>query len=171
MRDYVSKVRRNINKFLYHCISELQLQSPVLDIAPIRNAHSTKLFSKKFNYFTLSIDPLSSANITADICKMPEVADESFNVIICTDVLEHTLDPFSAASELYRILKPGGYCLVSTPFNLRIHGPSPDCWRFTEQGLRILFKDKFKIVQIRSIVPLLRRAMPIHYTVILMKEK
>jgi len=100
---------------------------------------------------------------------MPEVLDESFDVVICTEVLEHSLNPFLAVTELHRILREGGYLLVTTPFNLRIHGPSPDCWRFTEEGLRILFKDKFTIVQIRSIIPLIRRSMPIHYTVILKK--
>lgn len=168
-RDYVPEVRANVNKFLDYCISELPLQGTVLDIGPQPNSYSTKLFSKRFDYVTLDIDPCSGADIIADICRMPEVLDKSFDTIICAEVLEHSLNPFSAVAELYRILQREGYLLVTTPFNLRIHGPAPDCWRFTEEGLRILFKDKFTIVQIRYIVPLLRRSMPIHYTVILKK--
>ena len=88
-RDYVPKVRENVNKFLDYCISELPLQGTVLDIGPQHNSYSTKLFSKKFDYVTLDINPRSGADIIADVCKMPEVLDESFDVIICTEVLEH----------------------------------------------------------------------------------
>jgi len=61
--------------------------------------------------------------------------------------LEHTLDPFGAVKEIYRILKPGGILVMTTPLNFRIHNPLPDCWRFTEHGLRQLLKD-FKSVEI-----------------------
>ncbi len=168
-RDYVPEVRNNVNRFLKHCLSELPLEGPVLDIGPQPNSYSTVLFSPKFRYLTVDIDPSGQADIIADICAMPNIETGSFGTILCTEVLEHTVNPFLAVDELYRVLKPNGYCLVTTPFNLRIHGPSPDCWRFTEEGLKILFK-RFNILQIRSIVPCLRRGMPIHYTAILQKK-
>jgi SAM-dependent methyltransferase len=161
----------NVNRFLDHCILELPLQGPVLDIGPQPNSYSTKLFSGRFEYITLDIDPHSGADIIADICNMPHVPSESFNTIIVTEVLEHTTNPFLAVAELHRILRQGGYLLVTTPFNLRIHGPSPDCWRFTEEGLKILFEGRFEILELKSVVPLLRRAMPIHYTVVLRKPR
>jgi SAM-dependent methyltransferase len=145
------------------------LETFFLDIGPQKDGYSTKLFSKNFDYRTLDINPDSNADIIANICWMPEILSETFNAIICTEVVEHTKNPFSAIAELHRILKPGGYLLLTTPFNLRIHGPSPDCWRFTEEGLKILLEPEFEIIELRSIVPLLRREMPIHYTVIAQK--
>jgi len=55
------------------------------------------------------------------------------------------------------------------PFNFRIHGPLPDCWRFTEHGLRELLK-KFSTVKIDQIDTPNRDLMPIHYTVIAIKR-
>ena len=170
LRDYVPEVRKNVNKFLSHSLNNTPLQEPILDIGPQKQSYSTKLFKKNFDYRTLDIDPNADADYIADICWMPEITSETFGTIICTEVLEHTKNPFLAVAELNRILKPGGYLLLSTPFNLRIHGPSPDCWRFTEDGLKILLSSNFKIIELKSLVPLLRRQMPIHYTVVAQKS-
>ena len=39
---------------------------------------------------------------------------ETFDLILCTQVIEHLLDDKKGVSELYRILKPGGYLVIST---------------------------------------------------------
>jgi Methyltransferase domain len=41
--------------------------------------------------------------------------DQIFDVVTHLDVMEHLFDPFLALSEIYRTLKPGGYCLFTTP--------------------------------------------------------
>ncbi len=38
-----------------------------------------------------------------------------FDTVVCTEVLEHLLDPRKALKNIYRILKPGGLLLVSVP--------------------------------------------------------
>ena len=44
-------------------------------------------------------------------------ADENtFDLIICYHVLEHIEEDTKAMSELYRVLKPNGICLIQTPF-------------------------------------------------------
>lgn len=50
-----------------------------------------------------------------------------FDYILCTEVLEHTLNPFRAVYEMFRILKPKGLLFISVPFNFGIHRPLPDC--------------------------------------------
>lgn len=42
-------------------------------------------------------------------------ADNTFDVVICTEVIEHLLDPQKTISEFYRVLKPNGTLLLSTP--------------------------------------------------------
>jgi len=44
-----------------------------------------------------------------------EFEDESFDVIVCSEVLEHLLDPSKAVSEFHRVLKRDGTLIITTP--------------------------------------------------------
>lgn len=55
-----------------------------------------------------------------DICTIP-VADGSFDVILCTEVLEHVPEPIRAVIEFGRILKPGGKLLLTAPLGSGLH--------------------------------------------------
>jgi SAM-dependent methyltransferase len=69
------------------------------------------------------------------------VEDASFDVVLCTQVLEHVPDPAAAVRELRRVLKPGGRALVST-HGVAVYHPSPtDYWRWTSSGLERLFSE------------------------------
>ena len=54
-------------------------------------------------------------DIIGDITNIPE-ADESFDVILCTEVFEHLPDPVKALEEFQRLLKKGGMLIVTAPF-------------------------------------------------------
>ena len=49
-----------------------------------------------------------------DICAMP-FSEGSFDFILATDIIEHVDDDDRALSELRRVLKPGGRCLITVP--------------------------------------------------------
>lgn len=164
------KIRENVKAFLAvqaerHDADLINL----LDIAPQIHAGAKQCFLKS-NVHTADIDPLSGADYIIDITKNNNavVADETFDIVVCTEVLEHTTQPFAAVDEILRILKKGGLLLMTTPFNFRIHGPLPDCWRFTEHGIRALLT-KFESIQIQALDDEDRFLMPIHYTTIARK--
>jgi SAM-dependent methyltransferase len=67
------------------------------------------------------------------------VEDASFDVVLCTQVLEHCDDPAQAVRELRRVIRPGGRVLAST-HGVQVYHPSPaDYWRWTHEGLHRLF--------------------------------
>ncbi len=59
----------------------------------------------------------------ADVTKLP-FADGSFDVVICSEVLEHIEDNRTAVAELVRVLKPGGDLVVTVPR----FWPERICW-------------------------------------------
>jgi SAM-dependent methyltransferase len=80
-------------------------------------------------------------DICADLQALP-MADDTIDAILCTEVLEHTPDPFQAVREIHRVLRPGGLVLASAPMMWPDHGiPNHyhDYWRFCADGWRLLF--------------------------------
>lgn len=67
--------------------------------------------------------------------------------IICTEVLEHLPRPGRCVDEIRRLLRDGGLVLASVPFLYPVHADPFDYQRFTEDGLRNLFKE-FKTVEV-----------------------
>jgi SAM-dependent methyltransferase len=63
----------------------------------------------------------------ADIRALPFSAG-AFDLVICSEVLEHVAHPREAAVELARVLKPGGELVVSVPRYL----PERICWQLSE---------------------------------------
>ncbi len=122
-----------------------------------------------YKLFTLDIAESTKPDILADITKTNgHIKNGYFDALLCTEVLEHVLDPFAAIREIKRIVKVGGYIFFSTPLNARIHGPIPDCWRFTEFGLKVLYRD-FQMLEFHKLDTPDRNLFPLQYCVIVRK--
>lgn len=79
--------------------------------------------------------------VIGDITDCPEIADDTYDVVVSVDVFEHLTRPWKAAEEIARILKPGGLSYTSTLFSWRYHPVPIDFWRFTPPCLEFLFDD------------------------------
>ncbi|HVU79696.1 MAG TPA: class I SAM-dependent methyltransferase [Gaiellaceae bacterium] len=89
-------------------------------------------------YVGLDVVENPAAELLGSVEAMP-VEDASFDVVICTQVLEHCDDPAQAVRELRRVTRPGGRVLAST-HGVQVYHPSPvDYWRWTHEGLHRLF--------------------------------
>lgn len=58
-----------------------------------------------------------SARIVGNILELP-FKDKSFDIVVCSEVIEHTLDPLQALDELQRVLRSGGILALTTPNRL-----------------------------------------------------
>ena len=91
-------------------------------------------------YVGVDIVEHPAADLVGRVEDLP-VEDASFDVVLCTQVLEHCDDPRRAVAELRRVTAPGGRVLAST-HGVQVYHPSPqDYWRWTHGGLRRLFEE------------------------------
>jgi ubiquinone/menaquinone biosynthesis C-methylase UbiE len=87
----------------------------------------------------------SHLDIAGDLRRIP-LADNSVDVIICIQVLEHLPEPWTVIQELHRILKPGGKVFASCPQGEPQHQVPYDFFRYTIYGLRSIFEQyKFNV--------------------------
>jgi SAM-dependent methyltransferase len=88
-----------------------------------------------------------TATIVADLTHAPEIADNTFDCIVCVQTLLLIYEVRAAIQTLRRILKPGGVVLVTVPVVSRICRPEADVWgdywRFTSHSARRLFAEAF----------------------------
>ncbi len=109
-------------------------------------------YIKNADYKVLDKIPDYNPDIVADAHNLP-FDDNSIDAIICIAVLEHVEDPQKVSREIYRTLKPGGFCFLYVPFLYYYHpmeGYYKDFFRFTKDGILYLTRD-FKTVEIENV--------------------
>lgn len=65
--------------------------------------------------------------------------DDSFDAVLCTEVLEHVPEAGPFVREMHRVLKPGGLALVTLPWSARFHYQPHDYHRYTPSSLQLIF--------------------------------
>jgi SAM-dependent methyltransferase len=77
-------------------------------------------------------------DLVADAHDMHMVADDSVDCVVTVSTLEHVRYPQQVVSEIYRILKPGGFVYINVPFVFPFHADPDDFHRFSKNGILIL---------------------------------
>jgi SAM-dependent methyltransferase len=96
-------------------------------------------FAEAAEYVGVDIDERANADLIGAVEALP-VEDESFDLVLCLQVLEHADDPAAGVRELHRVVRPGGRVLAAT-HGTYVYHPSPvDYWRWTHTGLERLFR-------------------------------
>lgn len=96
----------------------------------------------------LDLRPGPGVHVVSDAQSLG-IADARFDVVLCTEVLEHIPEPQKAIDEMFRVLKPGGTLLLTTRFLFPIHDAPHDYFRYTKYGLRHLLR-RFEIVELEE---------------------
>ena len=75
----------------------------------------------------------------------------SFDTVICTDVLEHIYRPELLFSEMTRVLKPNGHLILAVPFLYWVHHNAHDYHRYTHFKLKEFCENnKLKVVELNT---------------------
>ena len=87
----------------------------MLHIAPEQSFYKRFKKIKSLTYHTGDLEsPI--ADFHFDIHQIP-FDDNTYDFVMCNHVLEHVEDEFKATSEIYRVLKPGGWAILQVPIN------------------------------------------------------
>jgi 2-polyprenyl-3-methyl-5-hydroxy-6-metoxy-1,4-benzoquinol methylase len=98
----------------------------------------------------LDLEPATSPDVAASAFAMP-FAPESFDTVLCMQMLEHVPTPLMALVEMHRVLRPGGRLIISAPQSWPLHMEPNDYFRYTRYGLEeLLSRAGFTIEQTRS---------------------
>ncbi len=87
-------------------------------------------------------------SVVGDARALP-LSSSVFDVVLCTEMLEHVPEPQAAIDEMFRVLRPGGMLVLTTRFLFPIHDAPHDYFRFTKYGLRHLLR-RFEIVALEE---------------------
>lgn len=94
-------------KSVLHFAPEARLGPRIVDVLPAR-------------YVPCDLYPNSSDVLRVDMLQM-QFEEHSFDLVIASHVLEHVDDDLRALNEIHRVLKPGGYAILQTPYSARLH--------------------------------------------------
>lgn len=85
----------------------------------------------------IGCDYLSDRSRPDVICSATDLTfpDSSFDTVVSTEVLEHIPEPQRAMNEMCRVLKPGGFLILSTPMYWPRHEMPYDYFRYPYDGL------------------------------------
>jgi len=75
----------------------------------------------------------------SDVTALPFAA-QTFDAVLCFQVLEHLPEPLQALCEFRRVMSPGGRLFLSTPQSWHQHQKPHDYFRYTSFGLRYLMQ-------------------------------
>lgn len=124
---------KHLKKFIYDSITTyVSAGKSVLDIGcgeqPMRGL--IEKYGGAYIGLDISQNQQGSVAVIASINKAP-FHNSSFDLILCTEVLEHVSDTYSTFSELSRLLRPGGIIILTSPFAFSLHEEPYDYIRVT----------------------------------------
>lgn len=170
-------VRQNVADFIRRCYEQDDIfQSPVLEIGA---AGQNDYLAEKYELVTSNLaDNMQGSELPLDMEDMSRFEDNFVGSILCSEVIEHVKHPDQALAEAFRILKPGGKLVLTTPYAIIIHN-SPDDGgfhgrNFTPQGLELcLIEAGFRIHTLQTCGSTMtrQRLLPSNIFVIAEKEE
>ena len=116
--------------WLWLC-EEDRLRGRVLAFGPDDATDERLRHLSRVKYTSSDIDG-TQAMVAADITQLP-FDDDTYDVILCSHVLEHVEDEQRALAELKRVLKPGGWAAIMVPVDRSVERTFEDANATTEQ--------------------------------------
>lgn len=116
------------------------IKGKTLDVGAGEYARYDKLFPN-VQCTRMDVNHGESIDVVGSADSIP-FNDNFFDSVVCTQVFEHLSDPFKSAGEIFRVLKTGGYAVITVPQVNELHEEPHDYFRYTKFGLKEMFESK-----------------------------
>jgi len=130
--DY-SLRRYYVDEFHFRHVPELPPGTLLLDLGGNRIRKRGQFDIERYDLRVVyaNLSAVKRPDVLADAARVP-FQDGCFDAVICSELLEHVLDPLAILREVHRVLRVGGTLLSCVPFLYRIHGDPYDFGRYTD---------------------------------------
>lgn len=133
-------------KFLFKDLQDAiskYAKGDLLDIG-CGNKPYTPFFEGKLSSYTGCDIIQSDRNLVDILCPATDIPlpDNCKDTVFTTQVIEHVADHKGLLAEAFRILKPGGYLILSGPMAWEHHEEPYDFFRFTKYGFEYLLTER-----------------------------
>jgi SAM-dependent methyltransferase len=113
----------------------------VLDVGCGNQPFRSLIEGLKANYTSIDAiqNPMNSVDVVQAIDSptlSQNLALSTFDVVLCTEVMEHVFDWPVAFENLYKLTRPGGVVIITCPFFWPLHEEPYDFWRPTLHAIR-----------------------------------
>ncbi len=134
--------RQGLYEFLDPLFESIEAGVHVLQIGSDGEVYEKLLVQadeRGFKVTTCDIVDEKEPDILGDLCTL-DLGEEVYDIIVCSEVIEHLHSPHLAVDNMHRALKKGGKLIVTIPFMFPIHADPYDFVRYTKTGLKNLLK-------------------------------
>lgn len=125
-----------------------------LDIGCREGSQSERLKSLGYDVTPVDMEPKYEEGITLDVNNSFPFEDNSFDLIWCSEVIEHLDNPESSINEMRRVCKPTGRIIITTPNSYAWFFRFAAFWGWTQQKIQNKgHQHFFHIKDIRKLFP------------------
>lgn len=123
-----------VDKFLMAAFNAIPARQTILDLGGHKHSRRGLFDIRSYDHsvFWANISSEKGADLLSDAAAVA-LSAKSFDIVICSELLEHVPDPRPVLAESFRLLKPGGTLLITVPFLFPIHADPHDYGRYTDQ--------------------------------------
>lgn len=121
---YSYDVERRMTVLIDDFLARIDLKNAGVLDAGCGTGRASKILSERgsnvtsvdlgYNLVKLTKEKADTDTAQVSITELPFSSD-SFDIVFCSEVIEHIPDPLQGVNELWRVLKPGGWLSLSTP--------------------------------------------------------
>jgi GT2 family glycosyltransferase/ubiquinone/menaquinone biosynthesis C-methylase UbiE len=137
-------MREIIKQFVQVVATTLPLPEPIYEFGSLQvpgqeGFADLRPFFPEKKYIGCDMRPGPGVDLILNLHQI-DLPDSTAGTVLIMDTLEHVEFFWKAMDEVYRILKVGGFVVISSVMNFPIHDYPFDYWRFTPEAFRSLLQ-------------------------------